>query len=118
MSKEQERFDRHLEAASKRAAKWPAWKRNIFGGIKAGKREPQELEVNDEPLENREPSLLVKLGSIAVHAKEMLSPSGHELDRVVITELLRDKEVQEWIKAMNKYGLLPVLREPQEPEGK
>lgn len=55
-------------------------------------------------------SLLVKLGSIAVHCDEMLSPVGHELDRVATQQLLNDPEVSAWIKAMAKMALLPKKR--------
>jgi len=38
------------------------------------------------------PSLLLKLGSIAVHAEEMLSPGGHVFDRAALKALLSDSE--------------------------
>ena len=53
-------------------------------------------------------TLLVKLGSIAVHADEMLSPDGHEFDRISIQQLLHDPEVVEWIKDMAE--MLPLKR--------
>lgn len=53
-------------------------------------------------------SLLSKLGSIAVHSGEMLSAKGHVFDRTALEGLLRDWEVQEWIKAMGVY--MPVKR--------
>lgn len=53
-------------------------------------------------------SLLVKLGSIAVHADEMLSPDGHAFDRTAIETLLKDPEVTAWIKKMGV--LLPRKR--------
>lgn len=60
-------------------------------------------------------SLLVKLGSIAVHADELttMSPNavrGHEFDKQVIRQLLADPEVSEWLAAMAKDALLPVKR--------
>lgn len=55
-------------------------------------------------------ALLVKLGSIAVHADEMLSPMGHGYDRVALQQLLKDSEVQFFIKDMGAIGLLPVKR--------
>ena len=55
-------------------------------------------------------SLLVKLGSIAVHADELLSPLGHGYDKIALQSLLTDPEVQEWIAEMSKSGLLPVKR--------
>lgn len=54
--------------------------------------------------------LLVKLGSIAVHADEMLGPKGHEVDKAALCSLLNDEEVQAWLKAMNQLALLPVKR--------
>lgn len=55
-------------------------------------------------------SLLVKLGSIAVHADEMLSPQGHQFDKIAIRSLLEDSEVKEWIKQMDASALLPRKR--------
>lgn len=55
-------------------------------------------------------SLLVKLGSIAVHVEEMLSLDGHEFDRVALGSLLRDKELRDWIEAMDDMALMPVKR--------
>lgn len=57
-----------------------------------------------------EVSLLVKLGSIAVHVDEMLSPGGHEFDRVAIQQLLSDADVKSWISDMHKLAMLPVKR--------
>ncbi len=55
-------------------------------------------------------NLLVKLGSIAVHVDEMLSPDGHNFDRVAIEQLLKDPEVKDWIKQMTAAAMLPVKR--------
>lgn len=55
-------------------------------------------------------SLLVKLGSIAVHAEEMLSPNGHDYDRQAILVALEDSELREWIEEMSKRAFLPVKR--------
>ena len=55
-------------------------------------------------------SLLGKLGSIAVHADELLSPDNHHFDRMAMVSLLNDSEVQAWIKAMHDQALLPVKR--------
>ena len=55
-------------------------------------------------------SLLVKLGSIAVHAEEHWSTTGHVFDRTAAEQLLQDKEVRAWLKAMNKMAMLPVKR--------
>lgn len=56
------------------------------------------------------PSLLCKLGSIAIHVDEMLSPAGHPLDKMALHGLLVDPEVQEWLQAMNNMALIPRKR--------
>ena len=56
------------------------------------------------------PSLLCKLGSIAVHAEEMLSPIGHAFDKSALESLLQDVEVQLWLKRMDFLALLPKKR--------
>lgn len=53
-------------------------------------------------------SLLAKLGSIAVHAEELLSPGGHAFDRTALEQLLKDQEVTAWIADMGP--LLPRKR--------
>lgn len=55
-------------------------------------------------------SVLVKLGSIAVHVEEMLSPKGHEFDKAAIQTLLDDPEVREWLAAMDAMSFLPKKR--------
>ena len=55
-------------------------------------------------------ALLCKLGSIAVHAEEFLSPSGHEADKLAFDQLMRDPEVREWIDTMDKLGFVPKKR--------
>lgn len=55
-------------------------------------------------------SLLVKLGSIAVHVDEMLSPDGHDFDRIALQQLIADPEVAEWIKQMDGMAMLPKKR--------
>jgi hypothetical protein len=55
-------------------------------------------------------TLLVKLGSIAVHADEMLSPNSHQFDVAAMQTLLEDLEVKEWLKEMQKMALVPVKR--------
>lgn len=54
--------------------------------------------------------LLVKLGSIAVHADEMISPSGHDVDKIALEQGLADQEVKDWVAAMTKMAMLPVKR--------
>lgn len=63
-------------------------------------------------------SLLVKLGSIAVHCEELLAPprldkkrghvGGHEFDKTAAEQLLNDPEVKAWIKQMGAF--MPVKR--------
>lgn len=55
-------------------------------------------------------SLLVKLGSIAVHAEELASPKGHPFDRDALKTLYDDPEVIAWRSAMDKMAMLPVKR--------
>lgn len=55
-------------------------------------------------------SLLVKLGSIAVHADELLSPNCHHFDVAAMRSLLEDSEVVEWLQQMQKTAFLPVKR--------
>lgn len=54
--------------------------------------------------------LLAKLGSIAVHADEFMSPKGHPFDRDALRSLLSDQEVKNFLSALNKMALLPVKR--------
>lgn len=53
---------------------------------------------------------LVKLGSIAVHVDEMLSPKGHQFDRIALEQLTKDPEVTAWIEAMDKMAMIPKKR--------
>jgi len=55
-------------------------------------------------------SILVKLGSIAVHADELTSPSGHQFDAAALSQLLEDPEVKTWLAAMDKMAFLPKKR--------
>ena len=55
-------------------------------------------------------SLLCKLGSIAVHVDELLSDDGHPFDRIELDSLLRDPEVQAWMKDMDAAARLPKKR--------
>jgi hypothetical protein len=59
-----------------------------------------------------EPSaqLLIKLGSIIVHADELMSPDGHPFDKIAFEELMRDPQVVAWIAEMNSLALLPLKR--------
>ena len=62
------------------------------------------------------PSLLSKIGSILVHVDEMLSPQGHEIDKFIVDQLLKDAEITDWIKSMGP--LLPLKRERSTLQGK
>lgn len=55
-------------------------------------------------------TLLVKLGSIAVHAEELMSSDGHAYDRMAIEQLLADPEVVAWRKQMDAAAMLPKKR--------
>lgn len=55
-------------------------------------------------------TVLVKLGSIAVHVEEMFLPGGHKFDQAVTQALLSDPEVKEWIKQMDELALMPKKR--------
>lgn len=54
--------------------------------------------------------LLCKLGSVAVHANEFLSPDGHEFDKAALLQLLRDHEVVAWLAEMDAMEFLPKMR--------
>jgi len=54
--------------------------------------------------------LLMKLGSIAVHAEEYLGNGGHLVDLKAMQALLSDPEVVAWRKAMTAEALLPLKR--------
>ena len=56
------------------------------------------------------PSLLAKLGSIAVHADEMLSADGHPFDKTALQSLLHDPEVANWLKQMGAAAMVPKKR--------
>lgn len=56
------------------------------------------------------PTVLVKLGSVLVHADELLSAGGHAFDRAALEGLVRDPELVEWRAAADRLALLPVMR--------
>lgn len=56
--------------------------------------------------------LLCKLGSIVVHADELMSADGHEFDRIALGMLLTASEVKAWLAEMDKMGMVPKKREP------
>ena len=53
-------------------------------------------------------ALLVKLGSIVVHADEFTKPGGHEFDMIAMRRLIDDPEVKAWVKLMGAF--LPLKR--------
>lgn len=55
-------------------------------------------------------ALLCKLGSIAVHAEELLSPDGHQFDREALATLFADVEVRAWIAQMDTAAMVPKKR--------
>lgn len=71
-----------------------------------------EEQTPTPDIDPRQPtlSLLIKLGSIAVHAEEYLSPNGHPFDKIALDNLLKDYEVKRWIEQMNAMAMLPVKR--------
>lgn len=55
-------------------------------------------------------TLLMKLGSIVVHAEEAISLKGHTWDVEAIKPLLADPEVKAWLEEMDGLAMLPVKR--------
>ena len=56
-------------------------------------------------------SLLCKLGSLAIHASEMLDPIiGRGVDRVALSQACTDPEVVAWLAEMGKMAMIPVRR--------
>lgn len=55
-------------------------------------------------------TLLIKLGSLVVHADEFHSSDGHKFDKVAFDQLLKDPEVVAWMQAMDKMAFLPKKR--------
>lgn len=55
-------------------------------------------------------AILVKLGSIAVHVEEMMSPDGHGADKISLEALLDEPDLKAWIEQMDKIGLMPKKR--------
>ena len=55
-------------------------------------------------------TLLVKLGSIAIHIEELASPSGHHFDKIAVASLLNDPEVKDWLAQMNAMAMIPRKR--------
>jgi len=51
----------------------------------------------------------IKVASIVVHAQELLSVDGREVDREALKPLLDDPDVLAWLRGFDK-ALLPVKR--------
>jgi hypothetical protein len=68
------------------------------------------MTAKKDPTDNPSLTLLMKLGSIAVHADELLSDDGHELDRVALNTVLYDPEVTSWLEQMKKLAYIPRKR--------
>lgn len=56
------------------------------------------------------PALASKLGSIVVHAEELVGNDGHEFDAAAFRALMADDEVQAWLRQMRSLALIPVKR--------
>lgn len=55
-------------------------------------------------------SLAAKVGSIVVHVDEALSDDGHKFDVLALQSLIALPDVQEWVAALGKLGLVAVKR--------
>jgi len=55
--------------------------------------------------------VLVKLGSIAVHAQEIIAEGVvNEFDKGAVVSCLADPDLQKWLKDMDAAALLPKKR--------
>jgi hypothetical protein len=61
---------------------------------------------------NPPPSLLAKVGSIVAHVQEGSGEDGHPFDWEAARALIRDPDVQAWLKGMRKIMLIPEPRQP------
>lgn len=59
---------------------------------------------------NPAPSLLCKLASVIVHAEEYMSPHGHEFDKNAFDQLVKDREVADWLEQMTAAAMAPRKR--------
>lgn len=76
-------------------------------GIRSYDERRGREEMKVDPLKP-ELSLLIKIGSAVVHAKELCSPKGHPFDKAALDSILSDPEVIKWIKDMGPF--LPLER--------
>ena len=67
------------------------------------------MTKNANPLKPT-PALLCKLGSVLVHAQELISTSGHAFDRHALEQLTEDPEVKEWLAQMDAMAMIPRKR--------
>lgn len=74
---------------------------------KKKKKKPEKLPAS--PFCILTPKLAVALGSLVVHCEELLSPAGHQVDKVAIQTLLDDPAVKAWMAGIPKV-LLPLKR--------
>ncbi len=56
------------------------------------------------------PEVAVALASIAVHAREALSPNGHHHDLAAVNGLVEMPNVQAYLAELDALALLPVVR--------
>ncbi len=59
-------------------------------------------------------TLVVKLASLAVHAREMLGPNGHDFDRIALRQVADDPEVLAWIATLGPLAPQPRNATPTE----
>lgn len=55
-------------------------------------------------------SLLIKLGSLAIHVEEMFGSNGHQFDVEVIKTLLNDAEIRDFLDNPEMAVFLPIKR--------
>lgn len=60
-----------------------------------------------------EPHVAVALASVAIHAREMMGPHGHDFDRVSLEGALASPGVSEYLAALDELAMLPVQRGAQ-----
>ena len=64
---------------------------------------------SDNPLKPT-PALLCKLGSVLVHANELISSKGHAFDWHALEQLTDDSEVKDWLAQMDMMAMIPRKR--------
>ena len=67
------------------------------------------MTKNANPLKPS-PALLCKLGSVLVHANELISSNGHAFDRHALEQLTLDPDVKEWLAQMDALAMIPRRR--------